>query len=87
MYPFTFAVRLFSTIIRKEGKRMIGVAIKDYLDKNGIKQAFVAEKAGLTPSQMSGICNGKSSVDCVTYYRICRALNVPLDLFFEGMET
>ena len=65
---------------------MVGIAIKEYLEANGIKQAFVAEKAGLTPSQMSGICNGKSSIDCVVYYKICRALNVPLE-YFVAKET
>ena len=46
----------------------------------------MAEKAGLTPSQMSDICNKDRSIDCVTYYKICHALNVPLDQFFEGMD-
>jgi transcriptional regulator with XRE-family HTH domain len=67
---------------------MIGAAIKNYLDANGIKQAFVAEKVGITPGQMSDICNnGRKTIDCVLYYKICRALNVPLDLFFEGLEV
>lgn len=66
---------------------MVGVAIKEYLEKNGIKQAFVAEKVGITSSQMSYICNGRQSIDCVIYFKICRALNVPLDLFFEGIEV
>ena len=65
---------------------MIGAAIKEYLEKNGIKQVFVAEKAGLTPSQMSDICNRDRSIDCVTYYKICHALNVPLDQFFDGVQ-
>lgn len=65
---------------------MIGTAIKDYLESNGIKQSFVASKAGLTNSQMSLICGDKQSIDCVAYYKICRALNVPLDTFFDGFE-
>ena len=66
---------------------MIGAAIKNYLDENGIKQAFVADKVGITPSQMSEICNKGRTIDCVTYYKICSALNVPLEKFFEGIET
>ena len=66
---------------------MVGKEIKEYLEQNGIKQSFVAEKVGITPSQMSGICNKGRSIDCVLYYKICRALNVPLDLFFEGLEV
>jgi transcriptional regulator with XRE-family HTH domain len=63
---------------------MIGSKIKEYLTENGIKQGFVAEKVGLTPSQMSDICNRNKSIDCVTYYKICKALNVPLETFLEG---
>ena len=62
---------------------MIGAAIKEYLEKNGIKQSFVAEKAGLSANQMSDICNKGRSIDCVVYYKICKALNVSLDFFFD----
>ena len=64
---------------------MVGLAIKEYLEKNGIKQSFVADKVGISPSQMSEICNKGRSIDCVTYYKICSTLNVPLDMFFEGI--
>ncbi len=63
---------------------MVGAAIKDYLTQNGIKQAFVAEKVGLTPAQMSDLCNKGRSIDCVTYYKICKVLNLPLDTFLKG---
>jgi transcriptional regulator with XRE-family HTH domain len=62
---------------------MIGKRIAEYLAENGIKQSFVCEKVGLSPSQMSDICKKGRSVDCVTYYKICKALNVPLEKFFE----
>lgn len=63
---------------------MIGKRIKAYLDENGIKQSFVCEKTGLTPSQMSDICNRSRNIDCVTYYKICKALGQPLEYFMEG---
>jgi transcriptional regulator with XRE-family HTH domain len=59
----------------------VGTRIKSYLVENGIKQGFVAEKADLTPSQMSSICADKFTIDCVVYYKICKALNVPLETF------
>lgn len=65
---------------------MVGKEIKDYLEANGIKQSFVAEKVGITNSQMSAILNSGRSIDCVTYYKICAALNVPLDMFFSFMK-
>ena len=36
---------------------MVGLKIKEYLEENGIKQSFVAEKVGIAPAQMSEICN------------------------------
>lgn len=66
---------------------MIGAAIKNYLNQNGIKQAFVADKVGITTGQMSDICNKGRTIDCILYYKICRALNVSLDFFFEGLEV
>lgn len=63
---------------------MVGERIKQYLTDNGIKQTFVAEKVGITQPQMSEICNKGRSIDCLLYYRICKALNVPLETFLEG---
>ena len=63
---------------------MVGKRIKDYLNSNGIKQTFVAEKAGITNPQMSEILNKGRIIDCMTYYKICKALNVPLETFLEG---
>lgn len=60
--------------------------IGQYLKENGIKQIFVAEKAGITSSAMSDICNEKRKVDAVEYYLICKALQLPLDYFLEGIE-
>lgn len=63
---------------------MVGERIKQYLTDNGIKQTFVAEKVGITQPQMSEICNKGRSIDCLLYYRICKALNVPFETFLEG---
>lgn len=62
---------------------MVGERIKNYLTANGIKQAFVAERVGITRVRMSEICNKGRNIDCVTYYKICKALNVPLETFLE----
>ena len=60
---------------------MVGRAIKEYLEAKGIRQTFVAKKAGLTDGQMSDICNGKVRLDVCVYYRICKALELPLETF------
>lgn len=66
---------------------MVGLKIKEYLEENGIKQSFVAEKVGIAPAQMSEICNKQNkNINCVLYYKICKVLNVPLEMFLEGEE-
>lgn len=65
---------------------MLGTLIKDYIQANGLKQSFVAEKSGLTDKVISDICNDKRSIDCIEYYKICKALGVPLEFFLKGVE-
>jgi transcriptional regulator with XRE-family HTH domain len=62
---------------------MVGGRIKQYLAENGIKQSFLAEKTGMSNATISDICNGNRKIDCVEYYKICKALNVPLETFLE----
>ena len=63
---------------------MVGRRIKEYMASKGIKQTFVADQVGITNARLSEICNKGRSIDCETYYKICKALNVPLETFLEG---
>lgn len=65
---------------------MVGKRIKEYLVSNGIKQTFVAEKTGLTIMAINDICNNGRKIDIIEYYKICKALNVPLETFVEKGE-
>jgi transcriptional regulator with XRE-family HTH domain len=65
---------------------MVGARIKKYLEEHGIKQSFVADKVGLTASQMSDICIKDRTIDCLVYYKICKVLNVPLESFLEDVS-
>ena len=65
--------------------KTVNERIKLYLQENGIKQSFVAEKAGLTTYKVNRLCNGYTSIEILDYYKICRALNVPLETFVEGV--
>lgn len=62
----------------------IGEKIKAYADSNGIKNRFLAEKAGVTDSRMSRILKGQLDINVLEYYYICKALDVPMDYFMEG---
>jgi len=65
---------------------MVGKRIGEYLTNNGIKQSWLAEKVGITAPQMSDICNKGRTIDCVLYYKICKALNVALETFLKEEE-
>lgn len=61
----------------------IGERIKDYTAARGIKQAFLAEKAGCDNSKMSKILNGNQEIGAVELFLICKALDVPMETFCE----
>lgn len=65
----------------------MGIKIKEYLDANGIKQVFLVERTGLSADKISGICAGKRGIDCIEYYKICKALGLELDYFFRELEV
>lgn len=65
---------------------MIGAKIKVYLQEHGIKQSFLAERTGLTASIVSDICINDRKIDCMEYYKICKALDLPLEYFLEDNE-
>lgn len=64
---------------------MVGKKIKEYLAEKGIKQTFLAEKTGLSNSAISDICNNDRRIECVEYYKICKALDVPLEQFLADI--
>ena len=61
----------------------IGVSIKEYLDKNGTKYNFVAEKANIPAPTMTKILSGQRDVKILEYYRICKAIDVPFETFIK----
>ena len=67
---------------------MVGARIKEYLVEKGIKQSFLAQKTGLTDHAISDICNKDRRIDCMEYYKICKALELPLEYFLpeDGEE-
>ena len=66
---------------------MIGEKIGEYLDENGITQAFLAEKAKMTPISVSMMVNGTRKVSAEEYIRICRALKLDLEYFANDAAT
>ncbi len=65
---------------------MLGQRIKKYLTENGIKQTFLADKTGFTNSIISDMLNGTRKIETTEYFKICKALDVPFDFFYEDEE-
>lgn len=57
-----------------------GERIAHYLNTHGMSPVSLAERSGVTPSEISDILSDKP-IDSISYYHICKALNVPLDYF------
>lgn len=57
--------------------------VRAYIDKNGLKQVAVAEKAGIPKNTFNAILNGKRTLYADDLRAICLALNVSPELFIE----
>lgn len=66
---------------------MVGQRIKTYLEENGIKKNFVAEKASIPNALLTAILAGTRKIEVMEYYRICTALKVDLMTFLTDEET
>lgn len=66
---------------------MVGKKIKKYLDENGIKYSFVAEKIGMPMNMFSPLLSGKRKMSAEEYLLICNAIGVDAGYFDEKEET
>lgn len=60
--------------------------IKEYLEANGLKQTFVAEKAGIEVAIFNSILNGKTKLTVDRLQLICKALNVEPSFFLNSQS-
>lgn len=61
----------------------VGKSIKSYLNENGIKQSWLAEKIGSSNSALSMQLSSKN-MKVSTLFAICEALNVKPDIFLNS---
>lgn len=66
---------------------MLGAKIRAYLDENGIKMVFLADKTGLPYNIIVDICCKGRKVETMEYVKICEALKVPLETFIDKVKT
>jgi transcriptional regulator with XRE-family HTH domain len=51
-------------------------ALNDLIKNGAYNQAAIAKKAGLTPSQLSGILNKRRKMDSDEMFALCDVLNI-----------
>lgn len=57
--------------------------LKQYLERRGYKQKFVAEQTGINETLLSGILNGRRKCSLDVYVKLCKVLNVPFQSFLR----
>ena len=55
---------------------MLGMLIKEYMRKNGIKQSYVADKIGMPPQVLGQILNGNRKIETKEFFVLCEAIGV-----------
>jgi transcriptional regulator with XRE-family HTH domain len=59
-----------------------GERIAHYINSHDMTPSLLAKRSGLTQSEISDILADKP-IDTISYYKICKVLNVPLEYFLE----
>lgn len=62
------------------------VAFKKFIEDNGYKQKFIAQKADVSEAMFSAILSGKAKCSLETYVNICKTLEVPLGTFLRNPD-
>lgn len=62
---------------------MIKKLILDYLKENGIKQVWLSEKTGIKQHALCSALNDSRNMDVEEYAKICDALGLEYDYFFN----
>lgn len=52
-----------------------------YVNENGIKQAYIAKKTGLSSDTISKILNGNRRILANEFLQICNVLNIDPNIF------
>lgn len=61
----------------------VGVMVKEYLEQNGISQAFVSRETHINPVKLNMALNGNRKLGLDEYALICGALKVDTNRFLK----
>lgn len=65
----------------------IASRIKIYINKSGIMQSYIADKAGIRRDSFCALLNGRRKIAIDEYCRICAALGVEFDFFIKTVDS
>ena len=61
----------------------VGIKIKEYLESNGITQAFISRETGIELPKLNLALNGKRKITFDEYSLICGVLKLNTDYFLK----
>ena len=61
----------------------VGVMVKEYLEDNGISQAYVSRETNIHPVKLNMALNGNRRLSLEEYSLICGVLKVNTDFFLK----
>jgi transcriptional regulator with XRE-family HTH domain len=57
--------------------------ILDFIAKKRIKLETLAKDTGITKGHLNNMLIGEAPIDIIDYYKICKALKVPMETFVK----
>lgn len=57
--------------------------IRRYIEENGLKFGFIAERSSIDDSKFSRMMTNQQAIKTDEYEKICKALNLPSSYFFD----
>lgn len=70
----------------KEANFPFDVGIAKLIQKKGIKQVYIADKAGYTAQELSDMLNGRKIIKLCDVPRLADALGVEIDAIYSAGE-
>lgn len=67
-----------------EANKPVATGLLAILSRKGLKQVYVAEKAGYTPQKLSDMINGRCLIKACDIPKLANALGVKTDDLFEA---
>jgi plasmid maintenance system antidote protein VapI len=70
----------------KEANRPFADGLSRIISEKGLKQVWVAEKAGLTPKELSDMLNGRKLIKACDIVRLAAATETGIEEIFTAAE-